>query len=58
MDPNANLQEMLRLAREVTRCLDEGIEWDNDDAARLAELVLALNGWLKGGGFLPSDWQR
>lgn len=31
---------------------------DQDDAARLAELVLALDGWISGGGFLPFAWKR
>lgn len=51
MDPEANYQEMLKLA---TRLLDS----ENDDADRLAELVLAMDGWLKRGGFLPKAWAK
>lgn len=53
MDPNANLQEQLRLSQEI---LDgKHVE---ENAERLAELVQALNGWIKRGGFLPQDWQN
>lgn len=58
MDPNANLKEQLELA-------DSLICADNTDpdvalpkAARLAELVIALDGWLSNGGFLPKSWQH
>lgn len=27
------------------------------DGLRLAELVLALDGWIRGGGFLPDRWR-
>jgi hypothetical protein len=47
MDPNACLKEMLKLATTADEC---GFE-------RLAELVLALDGWLKMGGFLPRRWE-
>lgn len=53
MDPEANLEEQLRLSRRIEN--DEGTP---DDATRLAELVLALNGWLSNGGFLPRKWGR
>jgi hypothetical protein len=33
-------------------------QMDEADAARMAELVLALDGWMKGGGFLPRAWQE
>lgn len=56
MDPNANLQEQLELA---ARMLDEESEHiDTGDAVRLAELVLALNDWILGGGFLPRRWAQ
>lgn len=61
MDPNANVEEQRRLAARLndhaqtvacacTRCVA--------DAARLAELVVALDGWLCSGGFLPRTWER
>lgn len=60
MDPNANLEELRRLAESMLEAYEDedsnGI--DQDDAARLAELVQALDGWITGGGFLPSAWKR
>lgn len=63
MDPSANLREQLKLARRLV----DGEEPDDNpvavgayavDAARLAELVIALDEWIKGGGFLPAPWHR
>ena len=58
MDPNANLKEQRELAAKMLRDFEdtEGNGIDQDDANRLAELVEALDGWIKGGGFLPHDW--
>lgn len=50
MDPNANLAEQLRLARDPE-------EWDHDSGTRLAELVVALDEWIRKGGFLPDAWK-
>lgn len=59
MDPNANLKEMLELAASIQEAYEDedGNGIDQDDANRLAELVEALNGWIRNGGFLPSAWQ-
>ena len=63
MDPKANLKEQLELAREITAAWDNADEdgelGENEAAAvaekanRLAELVLALDEWLRKGGFSP-----
>ena len=68
MDPNANLQEQLELAREMQAIEDASDDEGNlaqeqvDDyqlkAGRLADLMLALNEWITKGGFLPSAWER
>lgn len=58
MDPNANLEEMLSLANEIQQAIDEDDDPDPCDVDRLTELVIALDGWISGGGFLPSRWQR
>jgi len=50
MDPNANLAEQLQLALSL-------VNSDYEDAARLAELVLALDAWLNTGGFMPARWE-
>lgn len=54
MDPNANLEAQ----REIANRIVNGDEWSRRDAERLAELVLALDGWIHGGGFLPEAWGR
>jgi hypothetical protein len=54
MDPDSNLREMLELARAGV----EAAVIDAVDADRLCELVLALDGWIVKGGFLPKRWQR
>ena len=71
MDPEANLAEQLSLAAEIIEIIDGGVdeggnlslsedEMDEvvDNANRLAELVQALDGWLRSSGFLPSSWER
>jgi hypothetical protein len=52
MDPDANLRELLNLAR--TRV--QGV--DDTEVCRMAELVLALDDWIRGGGFLPRSWRN
>ena len=54
MDPNANLQEQLRLAGRLV----DVEHVDEHDARRLSELVLALHEWVLGGGFMPEPWAR
>ncbi|QGH80179.1 hypothetical protein SEA_MITHRIL_86 [Mycobacterium phage Mithril] len=49
MDPNATLQEMLEIARADQSEFHEDIH-------RLCELVLAMDTWMSGGGFLPAAW--
>lgn len=59
MDPNANLREMLELARHMASCgRTEDICGSNEhEPSRLAELVEALDGWITKGGFLPDRWR-
>ena len=55
MDPNANLAEQLDSAKAILAAED----LDSDaltDITRLSELVIALDDWIKKGGFLPTDW--
>jgi hypothetical protein len=59
VDPDANLKEQLELARSMVESIDQGDEEGAlDDATRLAELVLALDTWIKNGGFMPAAWAR
>lgn len=52
MDPDANLEEQLRIAKRVL----DADGCDAGDIVRLAELVDALDGWISKGGFLPKRW--
>jgi hypothetical protein len=56
MDPDENLKQQLRLAREMLAAQDSGSYTAFDDVARLAELVIALDEWLHKGGALPRVW--
>jgi hypothetical protein len=56
MDPNANLKETLELAEAITAASDNEQPINEDDAVRLAELVIAMNEWMQKGGFCPTRW--
>jgi len=53
MDPNENLKEQLEVAHELllSGSFDPTVQ-------RLAELVLALDEWLKKGGYSPVRWVK
>lgn len=57
MDPEATLDELLEL---TTPLLNQGSPAEGTlhrlNAARIAELVHALDGWLMIGGYLPRRW--
>lgn len=68
MDPDANLQELLRLASRSQQlwdeCPEDG-EWTGDQkeelsqiCIRLGELAEALDGWITKGGFYPKRWRQ
>ncbi len=59
MDPDANLEEQLEIAKRLAdgTCYPEGEDYI-EDANRLCELVLALDEWLRHGGFLPHPWSK
>lgn len=56
MDPNANLEEMLALARTLVDDTRPDSTERLEMGDRLADLVLAMDGWLRGGGFTPDVW--
>ena len=58
MDPDANLEEQLRIASRLIEAIDNERRIRPDDVEGLASLVLALDEWIRGGGFLPADWHR
>ena len=56
MDPN----ETLRLYREARKAAEDASDFE-DEADYLREAVEYadnLFAWLKGGGFLPTEWTR
>jgi hypothetical protein len=57
MDPDANLAEQLRLAKSIA---EDQLSEDDSLAMgeRLADLVLALDGWMTAHGFLPARWRE
>ena len=59
MDPNENLKEQLQLAIALVEVSPNTPNKDDilHDAQRLAELVLALDEWINGGGILPKQWR-
>lgn len=63
VDPDANLNEQLELARGFIAQADTHPTLRSefvslDDAVRLAELVLALDAWLRQFGALPRTWRE
>lgn len=57
MDPNANLQQQLDLARYILAEKTNNLNRAHA-AEHLAELVQALHDWLAEGGFKPTAWNR
>lgn len=66
MDPDATLQELLRLADEPKWLNGWPGDWAkamytiealHDRLDRYGELVAALDGWLSNGGFPPKTWR-
>lgn len=57
MDPSANLKEQIEIAEQMFVLDEKGESLDEDDAFRLAELVLALDEWIRKAGHLPAIWE-
>lgn len=58
MDPDANLKQQLEIALAIQSDYDAGRDVFARDVERLTELVVALDGWIRGGGFLPIAWAK
>ena len=72
MDPDAALEEMLKISKRILEREEAFANLANDDVVgvtrhvagtmndgkRLAELVQALDQWISRDGFLPSNWQE
>lgn len=59
MDPDKNLASQRRLSARIIAIVDKypaDARDLQDTAAELAELVEALDGWIRKGGSLPADW--
>ncbi len=59
MDPDRALRRLTELANRVVQGDPEQLEWDRlvTLATELAETILALDEWLRRGGFRPSAWK-
>jgi hypothetical protein len=58
MDPNAALDELRELARQLRDPQPEQVLDDLEDVGRMVELFEGLDTWLLKGGFLPDAWGR
>jgi len=68
MDPDANLREQRATAKSILAIVDDGngdgtftpdqLEALAVNAAKLAELVESLDGWIANLGFLPKRWRE
>jgi hypothetical protein len=58
MDPTTNLRELLLIAKEIDETHHMTDEYTLQNGPRLAELVLALDEWIKKGGFMPAQWAK
>ena len=60
MDPDACLEEALALAGKIVDHDEEDMTNDemHDAALELAQYVLSLHDWIRGGGFLPKEWRK
>ncbi len=54
MDPDENLAAQRRIASRIVDQEDP----NPADVHCLSELVIALDDWIKAGGFLPAAWRR
>lgn len=57
MDPDANLEEQLRISSRVQYQLENDKEPSQTDLIRLTELVISLDDWIRNGRLLPTAWR-
>lgn len=57
MDPDENLREQVEIAKDILLPDLSDMELE-EKAVRLAELVVALDEWIRKGGFIPEAWKR
>jgi len=64
MDPDANLARQLEAAHKIVSLLDlraedrDEVSWDDFalEGMELAQAVIALDAWIRNGGFYPNRW--
>lgn len=58
MDPNEAYRQVLEWAEQVAAASNDAEADPPDmwDAEQAAEYFLALDGWIRSGGFLPRAW--
>jgi len=56
MDPTANLERQIEIAREIQRLEESGEGWSDLLAVELSDLVIALADWIAADGFPPTPW--
>jgi hypothetical protein len=58
MDPNKNLADLLEIAHRLVDDEDheDYLALEASGALRLAELAIALDEWIRKGGFMPEAW--
>lgn len=54
MDPDEVLRQIRATAKQLQVDVTRDIKIQHADD--LAELILGLDAWITGGGFLPRDW--
>ncbi len=54
MDPDSNLEEMLSDAAVILAAEDMASPLE----IAMAERIIALDEWIRKGGFLPNRWNR
>jgi hypothetical protein len=57
VNPDAMADALVAMARGLIRQSDQGVAPDPDRSARLAELVIDVDHWIRRGGHLPRRWQ-
>ncbi len=56
MDPNAALKMLVEAAEAVEAEVDAERQPSAELVAKLAGAALALDHWMRNGGFIPSAW--
>jgi len=56
MDPNAALKMLIETAEAVESDVDAEKQPNAELIAKLAGAALALDHWMRNGGFLPAAW--